>query len=413
MTNSMTEYILKHSRKKDKELKYDFMPSMLEIIERPAHKGGTIIIIGIFTLIIAAIIWTCLSRVDVVVTANGSLRPIGDLSVVKSYSGGVIEEILVSDGQYVEKGDTLIKMNTNSIEIDTQKNNTQIEVVNTQIEFYNKILNGEDVTNISLELYSNESKSYIRSIIETEKSYLNTLEDLELDKSTADLNKQIAQLRLEEYINAGIESQEKSQELIVQQYEVAYKKADVTIRDTRVQHDQKINSSISSLNQQLTELKTNLEKYKLNKAYQQIISPINGYVNSIGVNTKGDVVTTAQELVTIVTEDSEVEMVCYVKNMDIADIKVGDETAIKLEAYPYSKYGTISGIITYISPSSFTNEQLGSVYMIKIKPDNNNDTIDMISGLTGIVEIKTGMRSIMDYFLEPIIKGFDESLKEK
>ncbi|NLK95204.1 MAG: HlyD family efflux transporter periplasmic adaptor subunit [Clostridiales bacterium] len=413
MTNSMTEYILKHSRKKDKELKYDFMPSMLEIIERPAHKGGTIIIIGIFTLIIAAIIWTCLSRVDVVVTANGSLRPIGDLSVVKSYSGGVIEEILVSDGQYVEKGDTLIKMNTNSIEIDTQKNNTQIEVVNTQIEFYNKILNGEDVTNISLELYSNESKSYIRSIIETEKSYLNTLEDLELDKSTADLNKQIAQLRLEEYINAGIESQEKSQELIVQQYEVAYKKADVTIRDTRVQHDQKINSSISSLNQQLTELKTNLEKYKLNKAYQQIISPINGYVNSIGVNTKGDVVTTAQELVTIVPEDSEVEMVCYVKNMDIADIKVGDETAIKLEAYPYSKYGTISGIITYISPSSFTNEQLGSVYMIKIKPDNNNDTIDMISGLTGIVEIKTGMRSIMDYFLEPIIKGFDESLKEK
>ena len=413
MTNSMTEYILKHSRKKDKELKYDFMPSMLEIIERPAHKGGTIIIIGIFTLIIAAIIWTCLSRVDVVVTANGSLRPIGDLSVVKSYSGGVIEEILVSDGQYVEKGDTLIKMNTNSIEIDTQKNNTQIEVVNTQIEFYNKILNGEDVTNISLELYSNESKSYIRSIIETEKSYLNTLEDLDLDKSTADLNKQIAQLRLEEYINAGIESQEKSQELIVQQYEVAYKKADVTIRDTRVQHDQKINSSISSLNQQLTELKTNLEKYKLNKAYQQIISPINGYVNSIGVNTKGDVVTTAQELVTIVPEDSEVEMVCYVKNMDIADIKVGDETAIKLEAYPYSKYGTISGIITYISPSSFTNEQLGSVYMIKIKPDNNNDTIDMISGLTGIVEIKTGMRSIMDYFLEPIIKGFDESLKEK
>ena len=413
MTNSMTEYILKHSRKKDKELKYDFMPSMLEIIERPAHKGGTIIIIGIFTLIIAAIIWTCLSRVDVVVTANGSLRPIGDLSVVKSYSGGVIEEILVSDGQYVEKGDTLIKMNTNSIEIDTQKNNTQIEVVNTQIEFYNKILNGEDVTNISLELYSNESKSYIRSIIETEKSYLNTLEDLELDKSTADLNKQIAQLRLEEYINAGIESQEKSQELIVQQYEVAYKKADVTIRDTRVQHDQKINSSISSLNQQLTELKTNLEKYKLNKAYQQIISPINGYVNSIGVNTKGDVVTTAQELVTIVPEDSEVEMVCYVKNMDIADIKVGDETAIKLEAYPYSKYGTISGIITYISPSSFTNEQLGSVYMIKINPDNNNDTIDMISGLTGIVEIKTGMRSIMDYFLEPIIKGFDESLKEK
>lgn len=82
MDNKMTEYILKHSRKKDKELKYDFMPSLLEIIERPAHKAGTVIILGIFTLLISAVVWACLSKIDVIITSSGSIQPIGNLNVV-------------------------------------------------------------------------------------------------------------------------------------------------------------------------------------------------------------------------------------------------------------------------------------------------------------------------------------------
>ena len=66
MNNMLTEYVLKHSKRRDKELKYDFMPSLLEIIERPAHKAGTVIIVGIFTLLIAVIIWACVSEIDVV-----------------------------------------------------------------------------------------------------------------------------------------------------------------------------------------------------------------------------------------------------------------------------------------------------------------------------------------------------------
>ena len=88
MDNHMTEYILKHSRKKDKELKYDFMPSILEIIERPAHKAGTVIILSAFTLLIAAIVWACLSKIDVVVTSNGSIQPVGNISSLNSYTSG-------------------------------------------------------------------------------------------------------------------------------------------------------------------------------------------------------------------------------------------------------------------------------------------------------------------------------------
>lgn len=89
MDNKLTEYVLKHSRKRDKELKYDFMPSLLEIIERPAHKAGTVIIFGVFTLLIAAIVWACLSEIDVVITSSGSMQPVGNINVVESYTNGL------------------------------------------------------------------------------------------------------------------------------------------------------------------------------------------------------------------------------------------------------------------------------------------------------------------------------------
>lgn len=99
--------------------------------------------------------------------------------------------------------------------------------------------------------------------------------------------------------------------------------------------------------------------------------------------------------------------------MDIADIEIGMEAEIKLEAYPYNKCGTVKGTVKYISPSSFNSEQLGSVYLVKLKLDDSNDNIDIMSGLPGSVEVKIGKQSIMRYFLDPIVKGFGESLKEK
>ncbi len=98
-------------------------------------------------------------------------------------------------------------------------------------------------------------------------------------------------------------------------------------------------------------------------------------------------------------------MVCYVKNMDIADIEIGMEDGIKLETYPYNKYGTVKGTVKYISPSSFNSEQLGRVYLVKLELDDSNDNIDIMSGLSGSVEVKIGEQSAMRYFLDPIEKG--------
>ena len=413
MDNKMTEYILKHSRKKDKELKYDFMPSLLEIIERPAHKAGTVIILGVFTLLIAAIIWACLSKIDVVVTSSGSVQPIGNINVVQSYAGGFVKAIDVKEGDYVHAGDLLIELNTETIDVDEGQLKTQKKILEAQQKIYNKIKTDEDISKVKTSDYDADLQPYIQAILDSDISYRNTLSNLEKEKSTAELNQQIGELQLEEYQESGTSRQEESQELSNQQYALAVEQAELKIKDTKTQYSAQINSKLSEIGSQLDEINTNLEKYRLSKEYQNITAPVNGYVNSVAVNTIGETVTSAQELITIVPDNTPVEMVCYVKNMDIADIEVGMEAEIKLEAYPYNKYGTVKGTVKYISPSSFNSEQLGSVYLVKLDMDDSNENIDVISGLSGAVEIKTDKRTVMEYFLDPIMKGFGESLKEK
>lgn len=413
MDNKMTEYILKHSRKRDKELKYDFMPSLLEIIERPAHKAGTVIILGVFTLLIAAIVWACLSEIDVVITSSGSIQPVGNLNVVQSYANGSVKAINITEGDYVEKDDVLIELDTQSLDIDAEQLDSQKKILDAQLKIYTKIKDGEKLSEIKIDDYDDELKTYIQSILDNDKSYHNTLDNLEKDKENADLNHQIAQIQLEEYEANGTEREAEMQELMVQQYELAKDQADVKIKDTKTQYSSQVNSKLSEISGQLDEIETNLEKYSLSKDYQYITAPVSGHINSINVNTIGAAVTSAQELVTIVPDNTPVEMVCYVKNMDIADVEIGMETEIKLEAYPYNKYGTVKGKVKYISPSAFVSEQMGSVYLVKIEITDKHDDIDIISGLSGSVEIKTDKRTVMDYFLEPIKKGFGESLKEK
>lgn len=412
MDNKETNYILKHSRKRDKELKYDFMPSMLEIIERPAHKGGTIIILGVFTLLIAAVIWACCSKTDVVVTANGSIQPTGNLSIVQPQSNGVIKAINVSEGAHVEKGEILVELDTGLIDVDIDKLNAQKKIYSVQKEIYNRIRNGEDVSSISVYSYDAEVQTYVRSIKDSYAEYVSSLSDYEKQKDNAELSKQIAQIQLDEYNANGTQRQRQSQELVVQQASLAVEKAELDIENCKSKYMAEISSKTAEIDSKLQEIDSSIEKYSLSKDGQNITAPVSGYVNSISVNTLGATVTQGQQLITIVPDDMPSEMVCYVKNMDIADVSVGMDTEIKLEAYPYNKYGTVKGKVKYISPSSFQNESMGSVYLVKIELIDWNDSIDIISGLSGSIEIKTGERSIMRYFLDPITKGFGESLKE-
>lgn len=413
MDNRLTEYIIKNNKKHDRELKYDFMPQLLEIIEKPAHKAGTVIIVSVFSLLLVAVIWASLSKLDVVITSTGNIQPEGNLQIVQTYAGGIVNTINVKEGVHVEAGDTLLTLKTDSIDIDENQLLNQKRIIEIQQQLYKKILEGEDISVIDYSDYNEQELSYIRTITDSDMSYKNKLKSLENEKENAEINLKIAQLQLEQYKEIGSERQNQIQSAQVEQYKLNVDNADIQIKDAKTQYSQQINSYISELSEKKKDIDNNLEKYALSKEYQTIIAPVSGYVNSLNVNTIGETVASAQELVTIVPDNTPLEMLCYVKNMDISDIREGMEAEIKLDAYSYNKYGTVKGTVKYVSPSSFVSDSMGNVYLVKIELNNNNSNIELISGLSGSVEIKTDKRTVLEYFMNPIIKGFGDSMKEK
>ena len=228
----------------------------------------------------------------------------------------------------------------------------------------------------------------------------------------AELNKQIAQLQADAYRQEERESLAQAQELAIQQYDIELEKIDLQIGTLETQFDEEIRQKLLETTAQLNDINSQLNKYEFSKRIQKITAPYNGYISTAQTLNSGDPVTAAQELATVIPADEELQMFCYVKNMDIADVHEGTETEIKLEAYPYNKFGTVKGKVVYISPTSFTSEQMGSVYLVKIALTDDNN-IDIRPGLSGAVEIKTGRRTVMEYFLSPIMKGFGDSLKEE
>ena len=96
MKNNISEYILKYNRKKDENLKYDFMPDILEIIEKPANAAGKVIIWSIVTFLFLAVLWAGLSKSDIVVTGEGFVEPAGTVIAVQAKAGGSIAEVYKS-----------------------------------------------------------------------------------------------------------------------------------------------------------------------------------------------------------------------------------------------------------------------------------------------------------------------------
>ena len=297
MRKEMLNYVKKYSRKRDRNLKYDFMPELLEIIEKPAHIGGKVIIWSIFTLLVVTIIWASVSKIDVVSTTGGTVNPKGSVINVQAKQDGVVNEVLVSNGQYVHKGDILVKIDSSYDNID--------------------------------------------------------VENLSVLSKIADNDEKISEI------------------------DNSIKKAE-NILDNKI-----------------------------------LRSETDGYVTNMQEGLTGNVVATGNVLMNIIPDNTPMELTCYVKNSDIADLKIGKAAVIKLEAYPYSEYGTLTGKITYISAGAVSTDEVKNVYVVKLSIENNNDKIRLLPGMTATVEFDLGKRSILKYFLDPITVALKNTAREK
>ncbi|MDD5388882.1 MAG: HlyD family type I secretion periplasmic adaptor subunit [Gallionellaceae bacterium] len=150
----------------------------------------------------------------------------------------------------------------------------------------------------------------------------------------------------------------------------------------------------------------------------RLTAPVAGTVQQLAVHTVGGVVTPAQPLLVIVPGDNSLEVEAFMENKDIGFVRAGQTAEVKVETFNFTKYGTLHGTVTQISGDAIQDEKRGLVYAARVKLarttlDVDGKTVNLSPGMAVTVEIKTGKRRVIEYFLSPLIQYGEESLRER
>ena len=164
--------------------------------------------------------------------------------------------------------------------------------------------------------------------------------------------------------------------------------------------------------------KQELVKATQRKGLRYLTAPVEGVVQQLAIHTIGGVVTPAQKLMIIVPKDQKLMVETFVQNKDIGFVSEGQISEIKIDAFPFTKYGTIDGRIILISNDAIADEKKGLIYAARISMDKkyirvNNKKVQLSPGMSVAVEMKTGKRRLIEYFLSPLLKYRDESVRER
>lgn len=406
-------YLEKQQKIKEKNLKYDFLPSMLEIIEKPENKVSNIIIWLVLALIVTAVVWAAFAKTDITVTAQGSVMPKGNLISISSPYGGEIKEIAIEEGQSLKQGDLLFLLDTSAEEeskvfLEYELNLLEIQrETYASIKVYREKQSSEDAK--GEEKTEKEQKEGENEIEENKKLPASKWEKYGIDVSLYGENASVAE---------AILAEEELYEVQLKEYKASLKTTqnkEVTegqIDELVAQRYLTILQNLNSLEVKIKETEKDIEE--TNRAIEQkhIKAQTDGIITNLSVNSTGLLITAGTQVAYIIPENEETIFRAYVKSSDIEGLKTGDSVSIRIAALKDTPYDRMEGHIQRIGDVAVSIEGMGSVYRVDIALQEIPDGYLKI-GEEGSCDILIGKRSVLDYFLEPFLKVMKDSLHEK
>ena len=441
----------KHSNLLDHEIEY--LESLSAAVLQKTPKKSKLILYFWLLTITVFIIWANIAKVDEIVRSSGKVIPSGENKVVQNLEGGIVEEILVKEGENVSKGDILIKIKNIKSKSDLAQYISKRDELSTKLQ---RLYAQATLKPLS---FSESFTSKHPGLVKREKSlYKTSLLDLQAKKDT--LKKQIAQKDdILKETKAKIKNLKKSYGFIKEEIKISkpmvkegikskvdFLKLQREANNVKTELDNSINSipaiktSISEIKSKIKELELTF-KTKSKKEYNDVAgeldriekkivsfqdtvnrtnikSPVDGIVKKLYVNTIGGVVRPGMDLVEIVPKDKNLIVEVKVRPKDIAFIYPGQKALVKFTAYNYSIYGGLKGKVIGISPDTITDKKNKTYYIIRIKTDkdrlaHNGKELQIIPGMIVRADIITGKRTIFDYILKPILNSKDYIFTER
>ncbi|MCW8838500.1 MAG: HlyD family type I secretion periplasmic adaptor subunit [Thiovulaceae bacterium] len=424
---------------------YEFMQSLSSaILEHTPTKVSIIIKIWLITIVIF-IVWASLAEIDEITRGDGDVVPYGQNQIIQNLEGGIVESIFVHEGQMIQKGDKILKINNAQSISKSETNKMKFEELlakkyRLQAQAHQEEFKSEPTDNpelrrqiaLSKNLYESNKLEFkaqdsviVQQIEQKKQEYKEAKARIKsLSVSLEYVSQEIAMtapmvregvkskidfLKLKREAN-GIENDIEAAELSLPRLASTIKE----FRQKRIENKQLyINTAKKELNEVSAELlRLQTQQVALSDEVKRTVvtSPVDGIVQKLYVNTIGGVIKPGADLVEIVPTNEKLYLEVKIKPSDIAFLHPGAKAKIKVSAYDFAIHGGLIGKIVNISPDTITDKEENTFYLINIQTEKNylgtkEHPLKIIPGMTVSVDIVTGKKTIMQYILKPILKS--------
>jgi hemolysin D len=433
-----------------------FLPAHLELIETPLSptpRWTARLIMALFALGLA---WACTGQLDIVAVAPGKVVGGDRTKVIQPMETSVVRRILVEDGQAVHRGDLLFELDAVGVGSDAAKATDAVTAARlTQVRTRALVAAVEsDIApvlspqpTLSSERLSEGqalASSEFAAFVGKRRSLDASVQQKEAELSTVDASigpaveyARIAKDRVEDYRKLLDKKYVSRQDYLIREQErisaerevdsARHRRTELIAAIAAVRQDR--NATVADARRQwldqereaselIQQAEPDVERASQRSALMQLRAPVDGVVQQLAIHTVGGVVTPAQPLLAIVPSDQSVEVEATVFSQDIGFIRTGQAVTVKLDTFPYTRYGYVAGTVTSVSHDAVQDEKRGLLFPIRIAlraggMDIDGTRVALTPGMSLSAEVRTGRRRVIDYLLSPLQKTSSEAFRER
>jgi len=430
-----------------------FMPDVHAATRRRGQGFAYILTIMTFVFVVVMGFWADFAVLDEVTRGEGRVIPSSKTQIIQNLEGGILAEILVHEGDIVEKGDILVRIDNTAAQATYRDAQTRFyslqatverlmaEQMDREMALSEKILRqapqaAADQKSLFearrrqlkaqigvLEAQAGQRKQEIAEVRSRRKQLERSLqlarEELAITQPLArsGVMPRIDLIRIERQV-ADLEGEINTIRLSIPRIQSAAKEAGQRIEEVRLSSKSAISEALNRARAELNSVTETLLAGKDRVTRTSVRSRVRGTVKEIKQNTIGGVIRPGEDIIEIVPLDDTLLIEAQIRPADIAFLRPGQEAMIKVAAYDFSIYGGLQAEVEHISADTIKDEQGENFYRVYLRTGQNSlvhqgNELPIIPGMTATIEILTGHKTVLDYILKPILKARDQALRER
>ncbi len=418
------------------------------IMQTPVKARGLLYLVSLVLFLL--VVWSYFAEIDEVAKGDGKVIPSQQLQVLQSYDGGIVQDILVREGQTVEAGQVLLKVDPTRFLSSLEENTTQFAALAAKVQRLSALTQG-DVLRFNRELreqaptiVDNERKLYNSNLAEldevaagSDSRIMQRRQDVEEERANLSQYQNVLSLSKKELaVTKPLLASGAVSEIEILRLERQIVELEGNIKKSKVAIERGLNAIVEEIikkeearlklvnrwNQELTEATAEMATLQQSQTSLEDVvsqaalrSPINGTVQRLLINTIGGLITPGSAVVELVPQDDQLIVEAKVSPKDIAFIREGQQAILKFSAYDFTIYGGMSAEVQHISADAITNEKDETYYLVRLetKKSISDEALDILPGMIVQVDILTGKKTVLNYILSPLFNVTASALRER